>query len=101
MSRREWIFTWRELKMSRGELKMSRRELKMSRREWIFTWRELKMSRRELKMSRREWILTWRRPPKNGDGMQTAALAPLTPRIPLPARNSPYVQSQDFWEAPA
>ena len=38
MSRREWIFTWRELKMSRGELKMSRRE-------WIFTWGELKMSR--------------------------------------------------------
>ena len=35
---------------------MSRGELKMSRREWILTWRELKMSRRELKMSRREWI---------------------------------------------
>ena len=54
MSRREWIFTWRGLKMSRGELKMSSRELKMSRREWIFTWRELKMSSRELKMSRGE-----------------------------------------------
>ena len=39
---------------------MSRWELKMSRREWIFTWRELKMSRAELKMSRREWIFTWR-----------------------------------------
>ena len=37
---------------------MSRGELKISRREWIFTWRELKMSRGELKMSRREWILT-------------------------------------------
>ena len=33
MSRREWIFTWRELKMSRRELKMSRRELKLSRGE--------------------------------------------------------------------
>ena len=33
---------------------MSRGELKMSRREWTFTWRELKMSRGELKMSRRE-----------------------------------------------
>ena len=33
---------------------MNRRESKLSRREWIFTWMELKMSRRELKMSRRE-----------------------------------------------
>ena len=45
MSRREWIFTWMELKMGRGELKMSRRELKLGRREWSFTWRDLKMSR--------------------------------------------------------
>ena len=53
LSRREWIFTWRELKLSR-------RELKLSRREWIFTLRKLKMSRRELKMSRREFKLTRR-----------------------------------------
>ena len=31
-----------------GGLKMSRREFKLSRREWIFTWRELKMSKGEL-----------------------------------------------------
>ena len=52
LSRWEWIFTWRELKMSRGELKMIRRELKISRREWIFTWRDLKISRSSLVTSK-------------------------------------------------